>query len=219
MDLEALKSKFQEGLGSTKLQLSERTLDGMLQDALAEIGDDDTRLTDEFIQRKVSLAKTIDGQINHDVSERINDWKRQQPKPDTGQKDDPDDEMSKRFKELNAKIAALEQERKDEKKKAEKASVLSSVREELLNKFNTAGLKENPYILKQTLRDIEIPDTDADIKALTKEAEKAYYRNLKEAGFDTEPPRAGGQGGQKGHNAADDYFAQKKRKEGWGDKK
>lgn len=219
MDLEALKSKFQEGLGSTKLQLSERTLDGMLQDALAEIGDDDTRLTDEFIQRKVSLAKTIDGQINHDVSERINDWKRQQPKQDTGQKDGPDGEMSKRFEELNAKIAALEQERKDEKKKAEKASILSSVREELLNKFNTAGLKENPYILKQTLRDIEIPDTDADIKALTKEAEKAYYRNLKEAGFDTEPPRAGGQGGQKGHNAADDYFAQKKRKEGWGDKK
>ena len=81
MELEELKSKFEEKLGSTKLQLSEQTLSEVLQDALAEIGDDDTRLTDDFLTRKVNLAKKIDGQINFDVSQRIKDWEKQNPKP------------------------------------------------------------------------------------------------------------------------------------------
>ena len=81
MELEELKSKFEEKLGSTKLQLSEQTLSEVLQDALAEIGDDDTRLTDDFLTRKVNLAKKIDGQINFDVSQRIKDWEKQNTKP------------------------------------------------------------------------------------------------------------------------------------------
>lgn len=222
MELEELKSKFNETLGSTKLQLSDRTLDGMLQDALAEIGDDDTRLTDEFIQRKISLAKTIEGQINHDVSERINDWKKQnpQPKPQPNGTKPEDDKMPAWFKaykeESEAKIAALEQERENDRKKLEKNSILNQVKETLTEKFKAAGVEENGFILKQTLRDIEIPEEGADVNALAKEMEKAYYRNLKEAGLETDTPRAGSRGGQRGKNAADDFWAKKKAKEGWG---
>lgn len=222
MELEALKSKFNEELGSTKLQLSDRTLDGILQDALAEIGEDDTRVTPEFIQRKISLAKTLGGQINHEVSERINDWKKQNPQPRNQQeKEENDDEPAwfKAYRERSeAKIAALEQERAADKKKLEKNSILNQVKETLAEKFKSAGIEENGYILKQTLRDIEIPEEGANVDSLVKDVEKAYYRNMKEAGFETDTPRAGGRGGQRGKNAADDFWAQKKAKEGWGSK-
>ena len=223
MEIEALKSRFTEALGSTKLQLSERTLDGMLQDALAEVGDDDSRVTDDFIARKVTLAKTIDGQINHDVSVRIEDWKKQNvsPKVEKEPTEKPDvDGMPKWFeeykKEQEAKIAELEAARKADKIKADKEEILDGVKKGLQNKFAAAGVESNAFILKQTLRDISIPDEGADVKSLVKEMESQYYANLKEAGFEVDKPRGGGAGGNKGKSSVDDYWAKKKAKEGWG---
>ena len=222
MELEALKSKFNETLGSTKLQISERTLDGLLQDALAEIGDDDSRATEDFFTRKVELAKTIAGQINHDVSARIKDWEKQNPKPKPAEKPTEEDETPQWFvqykNKMEAKVAELEQARKEDLMKSQRKNVLSQVKESFKAKLETAGITANAFVLKQTLRDIEIPEQDADVKALVKDLEKAYYANLKEAGFETEIPRRGNGGGFKPKNVADDYWAKKKAKEGWGGK-
>lgn len=219
MELEALKSRFDEKLGSTKLQLSEQTLNEVLQDALAEIGDDDTRLTDDFISRKVNLAKKIDGQINFDVSKRIKKWKEDnQQTPPNNLNPQPDEEPSyfKDFREnVEEKFASLERARKEEELKLQKASALKRINDELESKFKEAGIKKNAYIFKQTLKDVTIPDKDIDISAIVKRTEKEYYQNLKEAGFEDTTPHVGGNGGG-GNKLANDFFAQKAKREGWG---
>lgn len=225
MELEELKSKFEEKLGSTKLQLSEQTLSEVLQDALAEIGDDDTRLTEDFLARKVNLAKKIDGQINFDVSKRIKDWEKQNPKPTppSPKKNAQEDEEPAYFKayreKMEERFTSFENERKKEKLALQKESAMKQIKSELEAKFKDAGIEKNAYILKQTLRDVDIPDKDIDISAIVKNVEKEYYKNLKEAGFGDSTPHIGnGGGGGKGNKITNDFFARKAKREGWGSK-
>lgn len=229
MELEALKTKFNEQLGNTELQLSDRTLDGLLQDALAEIGDNDALATKEFITRKIDLAKTVAGQINHEVSGRIAEWKKTQggnpkptpkPTPKPAQQADPNDNGEPAWftaykKEQEEKFQRIEAEKQEADKTAKKQAAVEKIEKSLRSKFKTAGIEENKYIFKQTLRDIEIPDEDIDVDAIAKTVEKAYYSNLKEAGFDTDTPRKGRNGGG-GNTAVDAYFEQKKKREKWG---
>lgn len=224
MELEELKSKFEEKLGSTKLQLSEQTLSEVLQDALAEIGDDDTRLTDDFLTRKVNLAKKIDGQINFDVSQRIKDWEKQNPKPTppiTKKKTKEEDEEPAYFKayreKMEERFTSFENERKQEKLRLQKESAIKQIKSELEAKFKDAGIEKNAYIFKQTLRDVDIPDEDIDISAIVKNVEREYYKNLKEAGFIDSTPHVGNGGnGGKGNKITNDFFARKAKREGWG---
>lgn len=224
MELEELKSKFEEKLGSTKLQLSEKTLSEVLQDALAEIGDDDTRLTEDFLARKVNLAKKIDGQINFDVSKRIKDWEKQNPKPTPPpKKNAQEDEEPAYFKayreKMEERFTSFENERKNEKLALQKESAMKQIKSELEAKFKDAGIEKNAYILKQTLRDVDIPDKDIDISAIVKNVEKEYYKNLKEAGFGDSTPHIGNGGsGGKGNKITNDFFARKAKREGWGSK-
>lgn len=225
MELEELKSKFEEKLGSTKLQLSEQTLSEVLQDALAEIGDDDTRLTEDFLARKVNLAKKIDGQINFDVSKRIKDWEKQNPKPTppSPKKNAQEDEEPSYFKayreKMEERFTSFENDRKKEKLALQKESAMKQIKSELEAKFKDAGIEKNAYILKQTLRDVDIPDKDIDISAIVKNVEKEYYKNLKEAGFGDSTPHIGnGGGGGKGNKITNDFFARKAKREGWGSK-
>lgn len=225
MELEELKSKFEEKLGSTKLQLSEQTLSEVLQDALAEIGDDDTRLTEDFLARKVNLAKKIDGQINFDVSQRIKDWEKKKTKednPTANEKPTEDKEPSyfKAYREkMEERFTSFENERKQEKLRLQKESAIKQIKSELEDKFKNAGIEKNAYILKQTLRDVDIPDKDIDISAIVKNVEKEYYKNLKEAGFGDSTPHIGNGGsGGKGNKITNDFFARKAKREGWGSK-
>lgn len=224
MELEELKSKFEEKLGSTKLQLSEQTLSEVLQDALAEIGDDDTRLTDDFLARKVNLAKKIDGQINFDVSKRIKDWEKQKPTPPTPKKntqgEDEEPAYFKAYREkMEERFASFENERKNEKLALQKESAMKQIKSELEAKFKDAGIEKNAYIFKQTLKEVDIPDKDIDISAIVKQTEKEYYKNLKEAGFSDSTPHLGKDGnGGKGNKITNDFFARKAKREGWGSK-
>lgn len=225
MELEELKSKFEEKLGSTKLQLSEQTLSEVLQDALAEIGDDDTRLTDDFLTRKVNLAKKIDGQINFDVSKRIKDWEKQNPKPTppSPKKNRQEDEEPAYFKayreKMEERFTSFENERKNEKLALQKESAMKQIKSELEAKFKDAGIEKNAYIFKQTLKEVDIPDKDIDISAIVKQTEKEYYKNLKEAGFSDSTPHVGNGGnGGNGNKITNDFFARKAKREGWGSK-
>lgn len=227
MELEALKSRFDEALGSTKLQFSEQTMNEFLQDVLAEIGDDDNRCTEEFIQRKVNFAKKIDGQMNFDVSNRIKDWqkKNQNPKPKPNKTEekggeDGEPEWFKAYREQQeAKFTEMENARKEEKQKAEKESMLAQIKSDLKAKFAEAGIETNAYIFQQTLRDVVIPTENADVSAIVKQTEKEYYKNLKLAGFEEAIPRTTGGGNGKGSKVVNDFFERKKQREGWGQKK
>lgn len=217
MELEVLKTRFEETLGGTKLQLSERTIDGLLQDALAEIGDNDEMLTDDFINRKISFAKTIEGQINHDVSVRIKDFKDKftPPKKQTEHQEN-DDTESEEMKLLRERLEKLESANEELKKKETIGGIRKKIAESLERKFEKAGVAKNAYVLKQTLRDIDITE-ETDIASTVKKAEEAYYANMKEANLDVDVvPHRGGSGGGQGKTSVDDYFAKKKARENWG---
>lgn len=223
MELEALKSKFNDALGSTKLQLSDRTLDSLLQDALAEIGDNDSLCTDEFLARKVNLAKSFSGQVNHEVSTRVEDFKKNyKPEPKPKDKPKPEDgngepEWFKAYrKEQEEKFEKMETERKAKEALHQKESVMKSVTDGLKKKFSEAGIECNQFILKTTMKDVEIPSENADVDAIIKSAETSYYKNLKDAGLDTgKPTFVPGSGGGNGATPFDSYFAEKAQREGW----
>jgi hypothetical protein len=203
MDREELKTKINEVLGSTKLTLSERTINDFLDDALVGITDDD--VTDDFVSRKANMLKSIDGNLHSDVSEQVRVYmdklpksqepKSQEPKPDTKPTGDEkpqepaDNGVSKEIEELKKRLKSFEDDRKkaDEAKKREKE--LAELKDAFTARFDEAGAKVNTYILKQTLRDF---DGDGSVSDKVKALEGKYYENLKEAGFDYDSPMAGG---------------------------
>lgn len=223
MELEALKGKFNDALGSTKLQLSDRTLDGVLQDALAEIGDDDSRVTDDFIQRKINLAKTIDGQINHDVSTRIEDWKKKNPTPNQQEPpkhvDDPNEPAwFKTYREQQEKkMQELEDARKADVLKANKEKILEEIKKGIKADYEKQNLEVNEYLLKQAMRDVEIPDENADVKSLIKSVESEYDAAVKAVGYTGGAPKRNEVHGDK--TIVDAMWAKKKAREGWGEGK
>jgi len=196
MDREELKTKINAALGSTKLTLSERTINDFLDDALVGITDDD--VTDDFVTRKANMLKSIDGNLHSDVSEQVKQYKakqqepepvKQEPNTDDKSKEPDDNGVSKEIEELKKRLQSFEDDRKkaDEAKKREKE--LAELKDAFTARFDEAGAKVNTYILKQTLRDFE---GDGSVSDKVKALEGKYYENLKEAGFDYDSPMAGG---------------------------
>lgn len=198
MDREELKTRINDALGSTKLTLSERTVNDFIDDALVGITDDD--VTDDFVTRKANMLKSIDGNLHSDVSEQIKVYmdklpkqkepdREPEPKDDTKPQEPDDNGVSKEIEELKKRLQSFEDDRKkaDEAKKREKE--LAELRDAFTARFDEAGAKVNTYILRQTLRDF---DGDGSMSEKVKSLEDKYYENLKEAGFDYDSPMAGG---------------------------
>ena len=199
MDREELKTKINDVLGSTKLTLSERTINDFIDDALVGITDDD--VTDDFVTRKANMLKSIDGNLHSDVAVQVKQYKdslpkqqepepaKQEPKADDKAKEPDDNGISKELEELKKRLQSFEDDRKkaDEAKKREKE--LAELKDAFTARFDEAGAKVNPYILRQTLRDF---DGDGSMSEKVKALEGKYYENLKEAGFDYDSPMAGG---------------------------
>jgi len=192
MDREELKTKINDALGSTKLTLSERTINDFVDDALVGITDED--VTDDFVTRKANMLKSIDGNLHSDVSAQVKQYKdslpkKPEPKDDDKPKEPDDNGVSKEIEELKKRLQSFEDDRKkaDEAKKREKE--LAELRDAFTARFDEVGAKVNTYILRQTLRDF---DGDGSMSEKVKTLEGKYYENLKEAGFDYDSPMAGG---------------------------
>lgn len=230
MDLEGLKTKVTELGGNQFSALSERTVTYVLNRELSR-STEDSYYTDEVLNGIVGDLKELDGNLHAEVG-RVNkeyktnfekEWAKTHPtttaKP-TGSGDD--DKLAKVLEKLEAQEAQLKEFREAQKLadvKASKDKVLADVKSSLNEKFKNAGISVNAFILKQTLRDINIPEENANVASLSKEMETLYYKNLKEAGLETGKPKFGGQPRQKGNRAADDFFAKKGKREGWGKQK
>lgn len=222
MDKEELIPKFTEALGGTQLQLSEQTMDGFYEEVLAEVGTDDAKVTDEFLGRKVNYLKTLNGQLHADVSKQVDEYKKMNPH----EKQDPP--KSKPIKSVESDEVVALKKQVDDMQAAQKSrdfeTAKNAIKESVKNNFEAnqkkAGLKVNPYFLKQTIRDLKLPDEieKADLGLLTKQLETDYSKAMKEADFDQKGSPLFGKnaGGGKGKSAVDSYFESKKLKEGWG---
>ena len=196
MEREELKTRINEALGSTKLTLSERTINDFLDDALAGITDD-ASINEDFVTRKANMLKSIDGNLHFDVSNQVRQYKESikpqaaEPEPPKVEKEVPDTGVAKELEALKKRLQEFDDDRKKAAEELQRESDRAQLREAFEAHFENAGVKVNGYILKQTLRDFKCGGSVEDrVKAL----EDKYYANLKEAGFDYDSPRQGGIG-------------------------
>lgn len=230
MEREELESKISEKLGSTQLSLTKETLDMFYEDTIKDITDD-SKVDDEFVERKVKYLKTLEGQLHSDVSRQVKiykeDWEKKNKKTDP--KDGDDHSSRKNNDNDNDEIRKLREELEDikksnakEKESRQKASILNEVEKGLKSKLSKAGIEVNNYILKQTKKELDITiDKDGntpDVDELVSKAEKNYFKSLKEAGLESNTHPGGGSktGGKGTKSIVDSYFMRKQQKEHWG---
>lgn len=193
MEKEKIISALKEKLGTT--QLSERTINDYAN-GLATLADE--VLTDEFLTAQVATLKSFEGQLNHDIAEKVEDWKKQHPAPETEpETNDKPDWFKQWEEEQNAKVTKLEGELNAYKSAEAKKVLLNALTKKLKEEIKAAtGADANEYFVKNTLRDIEISE-DSKLDDLVATARNSYDKNLKAAGLSADAPREGngGQGG------------------------
>lgn len=228
MEREELLQQVTESIEADGKQLSpsisEESINGELDDALEDITEDEEH-NKKVVTRLAKRLLRIDGNIHSNVSREVKAYKSAHPKqqdeikPKDGEKNEVPDE---KYQALLDRLTAMEAAQKQRDEQDAKDAIVGNVKKGLKAKFKDAGLEVNDYILKQTLRDLEIPEVEegekVDEDELISKMERAYFKNLKAAGLgkeDTGKARYGSRGGGKGESAADRFFAKKAKKEGW----
>lgn len=213
MTREELKKLVEEKLGSTQLKLSERTINGELDDSLDEFGDNDEQ-NQKLVEKLTNRLKRMDGNLHADVSDEVKVYKEtveKKRKPNEGaenkkQKDDngSESEALELIKQLRADLDEERSARKAEQAERAKHALMDNVRKGLKDKFDNAGLKLNGFFAKSALAKLEIQDGDNDLNALIEKAEKLYNADVKEAGVDFGKPNSG-LGGARGSENQDKH--------------
>lgn len=223
MEREELLGLVNAELGNTQLTLSERTVNGELDDALADFGEDQEENA-KLITRIAGRLKRLDGQLHADVSEQIKVYKKsfeakqnqqQQPQQQQQPAQNVDNEM---IAELQKRIEAMEEAAKKKDAALAVENAKGEVKRRLKEKFRSAGMEINEFFLGTALGRMDFSSNANDIDSLVKKAEENYNVDRKAAGIDdTGRPNFGGGGGN-ARNSASDYFARKAKKEGWAKK-
>lgn len=197
MTREELWKLVKSALGSTRLTLSEQTVNGELDDELEGFGEDEEK-NSKLVAKIANRLKRMDGNLHSEVSKEMKkneeeaEKKRKEEKERSGS---GEDEKPEYVKDLEDRLAKMEDERKQEQKNKAKNAVLDSVRNGLKEKFENAGLELNGFFAKSALSRLEIPEENADIASLVAQAETLYNADVKEAGITIDKPRSGNGGG------------------------
>lgn len=167
------------------LQLSERSINEMLETLMPLVANDETELSD-FVDRVLPTFKTADGNVRHEVSAGINKYKEENPIVQPQVLQTEEDEATKALK---AQIEAL-QKRLDA---ADKEKKMTDTRNDFITKVKEKGVKDadwvNTYVSELTIGD------DFDIEAKVDTCVKLYNKGKAATGKGTKSPEgAGGEG-------------------------
>lgn len=169
------------------LQLSERSINEMLDTLMPLVANDETELSD-FVDRVLPTFKTADGNVRHEVSAGINKYKEDNPivKPTQTQQKGEEDEATKALRE---QLEAM-QKRLDA---ADKEKKMTDTRKDFISKVKEKGVKDadwvNTYVSELTIGD------DFDIEAKVDTCVKLYNKGKAATGKGTKSPEgAGGEG-------------------------
>ena len=199
--LEKLKQILTEG-GKT-LHVSEKTL-GDLTDNLMEAEKENEEMTvDAFIAKYKSIFVSVEGNVNHDVSSGVNEfktkWKEEHPDDGGagGGKGGPkegEDTQSPEMKAVLDRLKALE----DTNKALAAEKAVSEKRTSLLSKLKEKGIEDEDWV-NGMLEQISITeDMDIDSKA---EQLLVFYNKTKSAPSPSFTPRTPGGGEPQPNNA------------------
>lgn len=206
MEKEQLLSELKSRLGTTSL--SERTLSEYAGNILPTITSDE-QVNDTFYAAHVGILKSLTGQLNKDVADRVNavksEWEKSHPTPPEPNPipTEPKNEPNKENEELKAMIASLtERLDKQDKLKAEN-DLLDSVKAAMRAKGAT-----DEATLLFTFKGESI-DTSKSVDELTESYLGKYDANYKTLKGDGALPRSGNGSTAKEDSFIDDYFAKK----------
>jgi hypothetical protein len=214
MTREELLALVNKELGSTKLTISEKTINEELDDVLEDFGEDEA-VNAKLVTKVTNRLKCMDGNLHSDVSQQVKEYKkkareRQKAKEteseEEGSEEIPNEEdMPEWAKKLIGEVKK-EREAREQKEAADaKKALVNSIKEGLKAKFEKANIPLNSFFVKTALDKLEIPDGEVDIKDLVGKAEVLYNADLKEAGINPETkPRSGG-GGAGGTGTVDEH--------------
>lgn len=214
MTREELLALVNNELGSTKLTISEKTINEELDDVLEDFGEDEA-VNAKLVTKVTNRLKRMDGNLHSDVSQQVKEYKkkareRQKAKEteseEEGSEEIPNEEdMPEWAKKLIGEVKE-EREAREQKEAADaKKALVNSIKEGLKAKFEKANIPLNSFFVKTALDKLEIPDGEVDIKDLVGKAEVLYNADLKEAGINPETkPRSGG-GGAGGTGTVDEH--------------
>lgn len=208
MEKEQLLSELKSKLGTTSL--SERTLGDYVANILPTVTSDE-QVNDTFYAAHVGILKSLEGQFNKDVADRVkiaqSEWEKNHPKPQTNPNPNPTDpknEPNKELKEMKAMIVAMQQKLDD----ADKATLEKNLLESVKSAMKAKGATDDAVML-YTFKGESI-DTTKSVDELTESYLKTYDANYKTLRGDGASPRNGdGNPNPKEDKFLDDYFARK----------
>lgn len=214
MTREELLALVNNELGSTKLTISEKTINEELDDVLEDFGEDEA-VNAKLVTKVTNRLKRMDGNLHSDVSQQVKEYKKKARERQKAKETESEEELSEEIpneedmpewaKKLIGEVKK-EREAREQKEAADaKKALVNSIKEGLKAKFEKANIPLNSFFVKTALDKLEILDGEVDIKDLVGKAEVLYNADLKEAGINPETkPRSGG-GGAGGTGTVDEH--------------
>lgn len=207
MEKEQLLSELKNKLGTTCL--SERTLSEYVANILATVTSDE-QVNDTFYAVHVGILKSLDGQLNKDVADRVKsaqgEWEKNRLNPTKPNPNptEPKNEPNKELEEMKAMLVAMQQKLDAQDKAKAESSLMESVKKAMKAKGAT-----DEAVMLYTFKGESI-DITKSVDELTESYLKNYDANYLTLRGDGALPRSGdGQQKSKEDNFIDDYFAKK----------
>jgi len=198
MDRESLRPLVEAQYGESRITvLSEETINAEL-DAELEGITDDSHFDEACCKRIAQRLLRMNGNVAKEAGNQITDWKKKHPQqqpPKPNQQQQQQDDDNPELKAMKDEIAELKKSLKEKDEKAANDAVIAQVRNKLNETFREGKITPNSYFVNATIAKIKLPTLEEgqthDIDKLAKDAEEAYYKELKDAGIKFERPRKG----------------------------
>lgn len=208
MEKEKLISELKTRLGKTSL--SERTLSEYVGNILPTIQSDE-QVNDTFYAAHVGILKSLDGQLNKDVADRVklaqSEWEKAHsviPQPNPNPPAEPQDEPNGILAEMKAAIAAMQAKLEESEKAKFSENLLASVKQAMKAKGAT-----DEAVMLYTFKGESI-DTTKSVDELTESYLKTYDANyLTLRGNGASPRNGEGSPNPQEDKFLDEYFAKK----------
>ena len=185
MEKEQLLSELKTKLGTTSL--SERTLSEYVGNVLPTITSDE-QVNDTFYAAHVGILKSIEGQLNKDVADRVktakSEWEKNHQSHNQNTTD-PKNEPNKELEEMKSMIAAMQQKLEA----ADKAKLSSDMMASVKSAMKAKGATDEAVML-YTFKGENI-DTTKSVEELTESYLKTYDANYRTLRGDGASPRNG----------------------------
>lgn len=185
MEKEQLLSELKTKLGTTSL--SERTLSEYVGNVLPTITSDE-QVNDTFYAAHVGILKSIEGQLNKDVADRVktakSEWEKNHQSHNQNTTD-PKNEPNKELEEMKSMIATIQQKLEA----ADKAKLSSDMMASVKSAMKAKGATDEAVML-YTFKGENI-DTTKSVEELTESYLKTYDANYRTLRGDGASPRNG----------------------------